>query len=446
MALKKEWADLSPDEKQEERFERWLNPPGVEFSDSGSEEGYKKRVTRFIKAIKLEEPDRVPVMLPASNFPAFYTGGNLKKVMYDYNEMKHAWLTFLNDFKPYLDSFSGPGLVLPGNMLDRINYKIHHWPGHGIHDGSPSHQYIEGEYMKPDEYDIFINDPMDFLFRIYLPRIAEAFAGFRKLSIMTPFIGIPVFYITQFGDPEIKASLQALMEAGEEGAKWNAAVMEVTLSAIQSGFPPMWGGLCGAPFDLIGDMMRGTKGIMIDMYQRPEKLIDAMERLTPILINEAIGAADASGCPIVFMPLHKGTGGFMSNKQYETYYWPTFKKVMTGLINEGLVPMPFAEGDYRPRLDIIKDMPRGKVIWYFETMDMINAKNTVGKNNCIAGNLPVSVLCTGKPEQVKEGCRELIETCAQGGGYILTASAHMDEGDPENLKAMMDAAKEYGVY
>ena len=29
-------------------------------------------------------------------------------------------------------------------------------------------------------------------------------------------------------------------------------------------------------------------------------------------------------------------------------------------IEEGLVPMPFAEGDYEPRLDIIKEMPRAR--------------------------------------------------------------------------------------
>jgi len=55
-------------------------------------------------------------------------------------------------------------------------------------------------------------------------------------------------------------------------------------------------------------------------------------------------------------------------------------------------------------------------------------------------------MCTGTPEEVKKRCRELIKTCAPGGGYILTASAFMDYGNPENLRAMMAAAKEYGVY
>jgi uroporphyrinogen-III decarboxylase len=383
-------------------------------------------------------------MLPAGFFPAYYAGGTLKTAMYDYDELKRAWLKFFNDFE--MDTFGGPGFVLPGKVLDSIEYKLHLWPGHGLADHIPSYQYIEGEYMKPEEYDAFIRDPADFLLRTYLPRSVGAFAGFRKLGPLTPFIGIPVFYITQFGDPEIRAAVQALLDAGQESAIWQAAVAEVSQLVREAGVPSIWGGLCGAPFDLIGDMMRGTKGILTDMYRRPDKLLEAMERLAPIIIDEAVGLASASDSPVILMPLHKGTGGFMSNEQFETFYWPTFKAVMLGLIDEGLVPLPFAEGDYMPRLEIIKDMPRGKVIWYFEEMNMARAKEVLGDNACIAGNLPVSVLYTGTPQEVKEGCRQLIETCAPGGGYILTASAGMNQGNPDNLRAMMEAAKEYGVY
>ena len=143
------WADLSPEERREERFRRWLSPPDVTFSSSEAEKGYKARVTRFIKAIKLEEPDRVPVMLPAGFYPAYYAGGTLKTVMYDYDELKRAWLKFANDFD--LDTFAGPGLVLPGKMLDNIDYKIHYWPGHGLADDAALCQFVEGEYMLPEE-------------------------------------------------------------------------------------------------------------------------------------------------------------------------------------------------------------------------------------------------------------------------------------------------------
>jgi hypothetical protein len=58
------WAGLTPEEKRQERFKQWLSPD-VKFLSPQAEESYKKRTTRFIKAISLEEPDRVPVILPA---------------------------------------------------------------------------------------------------------------------------------------------------------------------------------------------------------------------------------------------------------------------------------------------------------------------------------------------------------------------------------------------
>jgi uroporphyrinogen-III decarboxylase len=263
---------------------------------------------------------------------------------------------------------------------------------------------------------------------------------------MSPMVAIPVFYMNQFAHPDIRAALQAMLAVADEGAKWQQAVMEISLAAMGKGIPNIWGALSQAPYDMIGDTMRGTRGIMLDMYKRPDKLREAMERLVPLAIREGVNGANRSGCPIVFMPLHKGTGGFMSNKQFATFYWPTLKAVMMGLIEEGLVPMLFAEGDYIPRLEIIQDMPPNSVIWYFEHMDMALAKKSLGSKVCIAGNLPVSVLCTGTPDQVMQGCRQLIETCAPGGGYILSGAASMNEGNPENLRAMMAAARQYGRY
>ena len=116
------------------------------------------------------------------------------------------------------------------------------------------------------------------------------------------------------------------------------------------------------------------------------------------------------------------------------------------LIEEGLVPMPFAEGRYTNRLKQITDTPRSSVVWYFDQTDMAEAKRILGNVSCIAGNVPSSLVMTGTAKQVKENCRELIETCGPSGGYILAGGASVEKGNIENLRAMMQAAYEYGVY
>jgi len=438
------WAALSPDEKRHERFKRWLAPGTIRFSSPEAEEVYKTRVTRFIKAICLEEPDRVPVQLPAGYVPAYYAGVDLKTVMYDYKELSRAWITFMREFE--MDAFTGPGLVYPAKVLEDIDYRLYLWPGHGLADDVTAYQFVEGEYMKADEYDALLKDPADFFMRVYLPRTLEAFQPFRKLIPFKSALGMPTSFLGPCMLPDVQAAFQAIIDAGKELAKFRQAVAEITKEAQAAGFPPLIGAFAHAPFDLFGDTLRGTHGIMMDMYRQAAKLHEAMEIVTPWIVEAAVSGANISGVPIIFMALHKGDDTFMSEKQFETFYWPYLKKVVLGLVLEGCVPLLFAEGSYNKRLEAVKDLPRGSVVWWFDRTDMARAKKILGDRNCISGNVPTSLICTGTPKEVKEYCRNLIEVCGKEGGYILNGGASVHNATAANLRAMMEAAKEYGVY
>jgi uroporphyrinogen-III decarboxylase len=439
-----QWADLSPDEKREQRFKQWLSPPGVTFASPEAGKVYRERVTRFIRAFQLKKPDRVPCILPANNYPAYYTGTDLRTVMYDYDKLAEAWLKYLHDFE--MDTYTPPILIPPGKALEAVDYKLYRWPGHGIAGTTTSYQCVEGEYMKPDEYDALIRDPSDFWLRTYLPRVFGAFKAFTQLPPWTSFEEIAIGSFVPFGLPDVQAGFQALLEAGRESLKWIASAGAVAAQSMAEGMPGVMSGLAKAPFDTLGDTLRGTQGIMMDMFQRPEKLHRAMETIAPLTIRSAISAVANAAAPIVMMPLHKGADAFMSVKQFETFYWPTLKKVVMALVNEGIMVILFAEGSYNKRLDIIKELPRASVAWYFDQTDMFKAKEVIGDTCCLIGNVPTSLIMTGTPQQVKEYCRKLIEVCGKGGGYILAGGAMVDQARPENFRAMMDAAKEYGVY
>ncbi|MFA5308206.1 MAG: uroporphyrinogen decarboxylase family protein [Dehalococcoidales bacterium] len=442
--MEKTWAELSPEEKRQERFKRWLSPPGVTFATPQAEKLYKERVTRFIKAFSLQKPDRVPCILPTGFYAAAYAGTNLGTVMYDYDEMKRAWLKTLHDFDG--DTYVPPALVPPGRSLDAVDYKLYKWPGHGLAKTTLSYQAVEGEWMKPGEYDALIRDPSDFWLRTYMPRVFGALKAFTQLPPLTGFEEIATQSFLPFGNPEVQAGFNALMQAGNESLKWIAVVGEVAGQSLSLGFPGVMSGLAKAPFDTLGDTLRGTQGIMMDMFQRPQKVHEAMERIVPIAVEGALASVANAAAPVIIMPLHKGADTFMSVKQYETFYWPTFRKVVMALVNEGVFPMLFAEGSYNKRLDIIGDFPKGSVAWYFDQTDIFEAKKKIGDRCCIVGNVPTSMIMTGTPQQVKEHCRKLIEGCAPGGGYVLAGGANVDEGNPENLRAMMAAVREYGVY
>jgi uroporphyrinogen-III decarboxylase len=189
------------------------------------------------------------------------------------------------------------------------------------------------------------------------------------------------------------------------------------------------------------------RGSMIDMFRQPEKLMAACERLLPQRIAGGAAALKSPrGNPKrVFMPLHRGAESFMSRKQFETFYWPHLKQVMLELVKLGLVPMPFFEGRFDSRLEYLLELPKGSIVCHFEHTDMIRAKEILGDHLCIMGNVPSPLLQVASPSEVEDYCRNLIEKCGKGGGFILTSGSSIDEAKPKNIKAMVDSAKKYGV-
>ena len=144
------------EQKREKRFEQWLNPKEVQFKDAQAKQKYQERTTRFIKVIKLEKPDRVPVILPAGSFPLYHAGMTLKEAMYDNERLCQAYRKFFAEFDS--DTFASPMMTGSGKASEIINPLNLRWPGHGLPDHASMPQFVEGEYMKADEYDLFIDD------------------------------------------------------------------------------------------------------------------------------------------------------------------------------------------------------------------------------------------------------------------------------------------------
>jgi uroporphyrinogen-III decarboxylase len=120
--------------------------------------------------------------------------------------------------------------------------------------------------------------------------------------------------------------------------------------------------------------------------------------------------------------------------------------MIIGLIDAGVIPIVFAEGSYESRLETVADLPKGTVIWRFEKTDMKHAKETVGVNNCIMGNVPLQLLCSGSTTDVEEYCKKLIKDAGKGGGFILSTSGGMQGVKADNVKAMIECSKKFGVY
>jgi hypothetical protein len=448
--MSKTWEEMSADEKQEFQFQKLLMPKDHEgkdlkFQSPEAEAAYKASINRIKAALQLKKLDRVPVTVFPSMFPVSYAGITVQEAMYDYDKCAAAYKKFVLDFKP--DIHFGAAAPGPGRFYEILDYKLYAWAGHGVAPES-SYQCLEKEYMTEDEYDLLITDPSFFFRNFYLPRVFGALDPWKMLAPLTGILEMygVAFSFIPFAIPPVQTAFKALFEAGAEAMKWAGALGAFDGEMASLGYPNILGGFTKAPFDTIGDTLRGTKGIMLDMYRRPHKLLEALERLTPIMINMGLGAAHQTGKPVIFMPLHKGADGFMSDGQFKKFYWPTLRKVIVGLIEGGCIPFLAAEGGYNKRLEVIRDIPKGKTLWMFDQTDMARAKEIVGDTLCLFGNVSSAMLKLGTPQDVRDYVKKLIDTAGEDGGFILSNGAFFDHARPENLKAMVDFTKEYGVY
>jgi hypothetical protein len=369
----------------------------------------------------------------------------MREVMYDIEKGIEACKAFNEEYSEELEYFAVP-FAAPGKAFEILDYKLYAWPGHGLSPDAPGYQFVEGEYMTVEEYDDLVRDPSDFWLRTYLPRIFGSFESFRMLAPLPDIIEIPTGQLMPLALPQVQDTLQRLIDAGKEIQKRNEISVRLMGFGPAHGFPSTMRLLNVAPFDAIGDTLRGTRGIMMDMFRHPDKLLKAVDVMTELTIHSILHNPAISQALTVIFPLHKGADGWMSQKQFETFYWPSLKKVMDALIQEGIICMLFAEGGYNTRLESVTDFPKGSVVWWFDQTDMIKAKRILGNRFCIQGNVPSSLIVTGSSRDVKEYCRKLIEGCGNGGGFILAAGCVADNPKLENLRAMTEAAMEYGVY
>ncbi len=404
---------------------------------------YSQREKRVTDAIELKTPDRVPLIVRFNFFPAIYGGMTAQDLMYDPDKIEESYRKVLHDFEP--DMIENPYVKLLGPVLDALDCRQARWPGRNLPANLPF-QYVEREYMKAEEYDAFLSDPSDFIVRRLWPRIFGALEGLERLPPLHNVVSYSVGMGTAFGSPEIAKALDALRKVSEESAKTVSYMRTFVQKSKEKGFPIDSDSMTQAPFDLLGDFFRGSRGIMLDMYRRPEVVLKACERVLPFLLERALLPARASGNPRVFIPLHLGMDGFLSREQYLKFYWPTLRDLMQALINERLYPCPFFEGEYTSRLDIIRDIPPGKACYKFESVDMARARDVLGDGIALRGGVPVSLLVAGTPRLIKEHVKKLVETVARRGAFIMDASTVLDDARPENVKTLFDTVKEYGLY
>jgi uroporphyrinogen-III decarboxylase len=403
------------------------------------------RQQRFVDAVTLQGPDRVPVIpINVHFFDALQAGLSHEAAMYRLQERYRVWKDFVLeygfDMAPVMGTF-------PAQLLDILGATYFKWPGGQLSSHQPF-QYVEQEYMLQEEYPRLLADPADFTRRVIWPRKAKALVPLAKMP-PAHWMGFdPAMLAAYMADHEMVAALQAMIRMGEIYHDWMILDRQYASEIEEAGFPLTYGvGYGHTAFDLLADYYRGLKGIMLDMYRVPDKLLAAIEVFTDMLIASLISDAKrVPGNPRIPIWLHRGQRSFMSQEQYEKFYWPSLRKLLIALVDAGLTPIPFLQGDNTVRLPYFTELPKGKVPLHFDVVDREAARKVIGDYQCFWGNVPASLLVAGTPSQVKEDVKNLINLFGDTGGLIIdSSSAIPDEAKPGNLVAMLEAVHEFGV-
>ena len=411
---------------------------------------YDEKVARVQAAIALKEPDRVPITPSTDAFPIINAGFTVGEVIYDTSlqKMKQAVVKYLNDFDP--DKTGGVGMVFAGEgpMLELERSKNMRWAGMpgDIIDINSIQQHIEFPTLLDDEFDEFFSDRTGWSLRKQTPRTSGLLEPFSKLRL-GGMMGARML-AAQVSTPEFKAMLEDLWKLNELQQVYQAGVKDVNDTVREMGYPDFSGGMAAVPFDSYSDGLRVTILSLQDLYDHEdevEKYIEeAFEQQLHMIRMQ--GENPANKGKHVFMALHKGMDGFMSDEHYRHFYWRHLQKIIETIIEVDMVPYIFTEGKYNSRLDCLTEVPVGKVFYHFETVDMALAKSKLKDIACISGGFSTNILQFGKPEQVKDEVKRLLDICAPGGGFIFETSSALSHVKRENVEAMFETVKEYGKY
>ena len=435
------WNELTPLERRKLRLDHWQNKE-VEFVSPEAEASYKERIDRIRKTYDIEPADRIVAdgSMGMFEYAVRRRGLTGKDIMYHPEKLHDPAMEFNLEFQ--LDTAVVP-FGYPGPAWDTLGVSTYRWGGRELPDDQTI-QMVEGEYMTADEYPEFLADPTAFFLHKYLPRMFSELGGLAMLPNFPQIVeSLDIMTIAMpFAMPPVVDALNKLMEAGQQVMEFLQVSGKTGAALAANGLPSMPGGaFCKAPFDFMGDTLRGTRGIMLDMYRRPDDVLAACEAYVPILTRSIIQQCDMLGFPGVMMPLHKGADGFMSQEQFETFYWPTFKEIMLAFYEEGLTNALFVEGSYDSRLETIAEMPEKSCYWFFDQTDMRRVKEVLGGKHIVGGNVPAALMSTGSTEALRAYCDNLVELFTDTPGYVMTFGCGFEWTTDEKVIAFRDSVK-----
>ncbi len=395
-----------------------------------TEELYQERMKRYYTAMQNEKPDKVPIRPFIAETTGKIAGMNNQEITH---MVQNACDAAFETFKQFdWDAAMGNAVNLWTGMTEAYGTTYYKVPGIGL-DVHETFQFLEPTtdetaMLRPDEYDRFIEDPNEFVLNVWASRASKYFLGpgeknttMNNLAWLKAGIGLATFFNI----------------LGQHAAR-----MECELGIVSA-----IAGAIKAPFDIIADAFRGFRGVAYDLHRHPDKLLEATEAVAPHMTYVALAGADPNKKVPITLWMHRGGNAFFPKDVVKKYFWPTLRECTEEIFSKGHQVLYYGEGKWANELELFLELPEKSIIFHCDKDDIFEVHKKIGHKFAISGGIPNDLLAFGTPDEVRAFCKRVIDEVAQDGGYIMDAEAIMqNDTEVENLKAMTDACREYGIY
>ena len=364
---------------------------------------------RLWSAIRLEKPDRVPVIPTLLPEPAATLAGGFSMA-----EVAGSNQIALDCMMKVFDDVGGwdnpfPGAYQPEQMqaagIDPMKMRI---PGKDLPDDA-MWQLVEEEVLKPDDYDKICEMGIDnFYFQDFLWRITS----------LTP--------------EEVPVEIEGLVEGATQH----------TMECAKRGLKPFFAASAFHPFFALS-LMRSMVPFTADLYYNPDPVERTIRHMTDELIPKCLQIAKDSGINIWLLTEERAGGFFYPPAVFERFWWPYTEMIVDAFWSEGIVTVFHLDQCWDKNIEYFKRLPKGSAILELDsTTDIFRAKEILRGHLCFHGDVPASLLSIGKPEEVTAYCKKLIEDVGGDGGFILGSGCAVPPNvTRENFRAMIETGK-----
>ncbi len=367
---------------------------------------------RIEAAINLEAADRAPVGPLLDHFAATYTGITKTEFMQNPDSRIKAILKTMADMGPWDITFMAE-TVIP-ELLYGAPARVK-WPGKDLPDHE-IHQFEEFELLSPEDYDLLVD------------------------------IGLTKFLqnVTVRLYPELDGLLPGLKMG--LGYTWN--IIKHARKVRAAGAEPAVGFMLPGPMFEYFSIGRSMGPMSMDLYDHPEKIKRAGKVWAEAMTKLSIKFSKLVGIPRVFIGLSRSSPSMISPRHFEEFVLPELDIMVNGIIDAGLYPLFHCDTNWTRNFEYFKRFPKKKIILELDgASDIFKAKEELGNNMCIMGDVPAYLLAFGKKEEVLDYCKRLLEEVGKGGGFILSSGCSVpSNAKPENVRAIFEAAEKWGRY